>query len=484
MPAPATPAFESTSRQFRVAAMLGLPAPSVEALGLTEEATGLMKRAAVVYADSIKPETRRSYASRWFDYEGWCRQQRLPAIPATADTVILYLQSLVDGPRHMSISTVRGRLAAISRINVEAGWSSPARDPAMRMYVGALARQLGHGTRQKRVRALTTTALRETVSALPVTDARLVRDRAVLALVDVGVPATVIANLVRSEVVVRKSGLWITSNHLPEGPVRIVDKGEQHAHSAFVTWFAMARSGPEYVFTTTDPNGVRSTRRISAGDIDRTVARRLSGFGLNPADPDALRRAMALLSRPDGFAIRDRALLLVGFAGGMRRVDLATLRWKHVTDDPEGVLIFLPFSKTDRTGKGRTIAIPYGRNPTTCPVASLHAWRQYVAAQTPGDALADTSIFVPIGRSGRLGHTPISTANITRIVIRRTEAAGLTGDWGGRSLRAGLVTSAIEMGVPLEQIAHQTGHRTIESLMLYERRQSPFERNPAGRVGL
>lgn len=464
--------------------MLGRPAPDLRGLGLSDEAARLMRRSASVYADSIKVETRRSYASRWFHYESWCQEQNFPPLPASADTVILYLQSLVDGPQQVSISTVRGRLAAISRVNVEAGWSSPARDPAMQMYMAALSRQLGHGARKKRVRALKTAPLRATVLALPQTDARMVRDRALLALVASGFPAVAIANLHREQVIVRKSGVWISSPHLERRRIKVEDRPDLPTRSALTAWLALTRSGSPYVFTTTDPNGARSQSRISAGDVERTVQRRLQGLGINDTGVDGLSRAIQLLSRPDGFAVRDRALLLVGFAAGMRRVDLATLRWKNVTDDPEGVLLFLPYSKTDRSGKGRTIAIPFGHNTSTCPVTALYAWRQYVTAQVSEADLPNMPIFVSVGRSGALGCAPISTANITRIVTRRTREAGLHGDWGGRSLRAGLVTSAIEAGVPLEQIANQTGHRTIESLMLYERRESPFERNPAGRVGL
>lgn len=74
--------------------------------------------------------------------------------------------------------------------------------------------------------------------------------------------------------------------------------------------------------------------------------------------------------------VRDRAILLLGYAGGMRRSELAGLTVTDMTSAPEGLLIQLRRSKTDPEGRGRRIEIVYGSDPATCPVRAYRAWTQ------------------------------------------------------------------------------------------------------------
>ena len=73
---------------------------------------------------------------------------------------------------------------------------------------------------------------------------------------------------------------------------------------------------------------------------------------------------------------------------------------------------------------------------------------------------------------------------LTRLVRRRAEAADLDGHWGGRSLRAGFISTAADLDIPLESIARQSRHATLDTLVRYIRREDPFRRNPAARIGL
>src|SRR5262249_44910068 len=85
-------------------------------------------------------------------------------------------------------------------------------------------------------------------------------------------------------------------------------------------------------------------------------------------------RAMvgALPQSPRG--LRDRALLLVGFAGGFRRSELTALDFADITDMVEGLKVLIRRSKSDQEGEGRPIGIPYGSDPRTCPVRAFRAW--------------------------------------------------------------------------------------------------------------
>ena len=480
--APSQGQFVEASRAYRVSTFLGLPPPDPTALGLSAEVAELLRKAAEVYARAITTETRHSYANRWAHFQGWCDREGHQALPTAGDTLILYIQSLVEGPEEFSISTARGRVAAIARVNVEAGYQSTARDPAVSTYMRALSRTIGPATRRRPVKALKTADLRHTILAIPDEDARAVRDRALIALHAMGLSAQEIAAIRLDDVVIKKSGMWIQRG--TGDPIKVVDASGVPARSAVMAWRALAVGGPDQMFTTTDQYGHRSLAKVSAADVTRTIERRMAGLGLSAEGNRDVASAMALLSRPNGLSLRDRALLTVGFAAAMRRVDVTLLRWRDVIDDPEGVLIYLAYSKTDRDGKGRTIAIPYGRNPRTCPVSALLAWRDYVAQQVPAADMSDQHVFVTIGRSGRLGAGRMCSSAVTEVVVRRTAEASLEGPWGGRSLRAGLITSAVELDIPLEEIAHQSGHKTIENLLRYVRRDDPFARNPASKVGL
>jgi integrase len=88
---------------------------------------------------------------------------------------------------------------------------------------------------------------------------------------------------------------------------------------------------------------------------------------------DELRAMVARIpATPHG--LRDRALLLIGFAGGFRRSELAAITLDHVEDTTDGLKILIPRSKTDQEGEGRTIGIRYGSDPRSCPVRAYRAW--------------------------------------------------------------------------------------------------------------
>jgi integrase len=91
-----------------------------------------------------------------------------------------------------------------------------------------------------------------------------------------------------------------------------------------------------------------------------------------PLSLEELRRILEPLGdRP--IEVRDRALLLVGFAGASRRSEVVGLDWEHLTDDREGLRVRLVRSKTDQEGQGRVVGIPFGGRPGTCPVRALRA---------------------------------------------------------------------------------------------------------------
>jgi site-specific recombinase XerD len=175
---------------------------------------------------------------------------------------------------------------------------------------------------------------------------------------------------------------------------------------------------------------------------------------------------------------RDRALLLLGFAGALRRSELVGLDVADVTEGTDGLTTRLRRSKTDQEGVGRTVGIPYGSNPATCPVRAWRAWLE-VSGVTEGPA------FRPVDRHGHIAETRLSGQAVALVLKRHAARAGLDpGEVAGHSLRAGLATSAAAAGVPERVIAEQTGHKGTAMLRRYIREGSLFRENAASAVGL
>ena len=73
---------------------------------------------------------------------------------------------------------------------------------------------------------------------------------------------------------------------------------------------------------------------------------------------------------------RDRALILVGFVGGLRRSELVAIDIDDLTKTDRGYKLLVRTSKTDQEGRGRTVILPYSINEALCPVRALDAWVQ------------------------------------------------------------------------------------------------------------
>jgi integrase len=172
-------------------------------------------------------------------------------------------------------------------------------------------------------------------------------------------------------------------------------------------------------------------------------------------------------------AARDRALLLIGFAGGFRRSELVGLNIEDIESAPQGLIVTLRRSKTDQERKGRTIGIPLGRT-RWCPVAALMLWLD-VTGITSGP------IFRPVDRHGNVGAARLSGEAVCIIVRERVASAGIDPRrYSGHSLRAGFATSATQAGVSTIKIRQQTGHASDAMLARYVRDGELFVGNAAG----
>ncbi len=181
---------------------------------------------------------------------------------------------------------------------------------------------------------------------------------------------------------------------------------------------------------------------------------------------DDLLEALALSDQqPPLKAARDRALLLVGFAGAFRRSELVSLKVADLTYSEAGLDILLRRSKTDQTGQGRTVFIPFAKS-NRCPIQALQSYLTLA-----GIAKEDSTIFRSVSRHDTLGKalSPQSVALIVKSCVGRVQGKSARSTFSGHSLRAGYVTQAAMVGLQPWQIKETTGHRSDTTLAKYIR---------------
>lgn len=195
---------------------------------------------------------------------------------------------------------------------------------------------------------------------------------------------------------------------------------------------------------------------------------------------DDLRRVLATM--PDDLAgVRDRAVLLLGFASGLRRSELAALQLDDVTFEDAGMVVSLARSKTDQEGVGRLVGVHRGRRAVTCPVRALESWI-VERGRWPGP------LFCPVVRLRRDRGVSLRRAGLSgRAIAAAVKAAvarvGLDPRlYGGHSLRAGCATAAAEGGAGELAIMGRTGHRSLAMLGKYMRHGTLFAIDPLAGV--
>lgn len=173
--------------------------------------------------------------------------------------------------------------------------------------------------------------------------------------------------------------------------------------------------------------------------------------------------------------VRDKALLLVGFAGAFRRSELVSLMVSDIEQAKQGLVVHLRFSKTDQEGRGRKVGVPYARG-AVCAVLALQHWLNL-------SGITDGPIFRRVDRHGAISDAGLTPQAVALIVKARAKAAGLDpAIYSGHSLRSGLVTSAAIAGVSSWKIREQTGHKSDAMLNRYIRDANIFIDNAAGAV--
>jgi len=226
-------------------------------------------------------------------------------------------------------------------------------------------------------------------------------------------------------------------------------------------------------------NSPATTRHFVVGETLKGIRRTIGTAqqGKAPLLSADIRRII-IARREDLLGLRDAALVLVGFAGGFRRSELAGIRLCDLKFSADGVVVSVRKSKTDQEGAGREVGLPFGASPETCPVRALRQWLDRAA-------IREGPVFRSVGRYGHVSRRGLHTDSIGKLLKRAAGRAGLkVEELGGHSLRAGCVTQAAMNGVREFVIMRQTGHKAIATLRRYKRSGEIFRENAAAGLGI
>jgi len=187
--------------------------------------------------------------------------------------------------------------------------------------------------------------------------------------------------------------------------------------------------------------------------------------------------AMLKLVQPDLAGLRDRALLLVGFAGAFRRSELSAINVEDLDWKRDAVIVQIRRSKGDQAGAGQPVPIVYGKRNSTCPVRALKRW--LAATGTKRGA-----VFRPVIHN-RVWPSRLSDAAINAIVRRRARRAGIdVSRIAAHSLRIGHVTEALANGADPLKVQKQLRHRKLDTTLGYNRSADLIKGSSSGGLGL
>ncbi len=250
----------------------------------------------------------------------------------------------------------------------------------------------------------------------------------------------------------------------------LIQCAEQHHHnprtllrrvSALRQWHKLCEH-PDPIDNPLVKKTLRGIARIHGRPKKQAVALRLK-------DLDVL--SEHLLSLDALSAVRNRALLLVGFLGAFRASELVSLSWEQIHFVSEGIVITLYRSKTDQTGEGMKCMIPFG-NDLRCPVRALIEWRRLSGCATG-------KVFRRISKTGTVAGEGISSCYWNTLIQRLAKEAKLpyAEDVSSHSLRRGFATESSRLGANMPEILRQGRWRSVKTVMEYIEAGYEFETN-------
>ena len=174
--------------------------------------------------------------------------------------------------------------------------------------------------------------------------------------------------------------------------------------------------------------------------------------------------------------LRDKSIILIGFAGGFRRNEIVSLNREDLDFVYEGVKITVKRSKTDQFGEGSIKALPYFQESLYCPVTILKRWLN-VSKITNGP------IFRRFTKGSKLTKNRLTDQTVALIIKDYLSKAGIDSkNYSGHSLRSGFATSAAESGAEERSIMAMTGHKSTEMVRRYIKEANLFKNNALNKI--
>jgi integrase len=185
------------------------------------------------------------------------------------------------------------------------------------------------------------------------------------------------------------------------------------------------------------------------------------------ASADVLGAMLAAIPGDEVRSLRDRAILAIGMAGALRRSELVAIDFAQITFSARGLILLIPFSKTDQEGAGHRIAIPRGDGIDA--VGRLERWLD--AAQ-----IRAGPVFRKFTPQGRVSPKAMNAQGVALIVKTAAAAAGLDpAAFAGHSLRSGFLTEAARQGADPLRMQRQSRHKSLDMVSEYVRLEDLFE---------
>jgi site-specific recombinase XerD len=193
-----------------------------------------------------------------------------------------------------------------------------------------------------------------------------------------------------------------------------------------------------------------------------------------PAVDEEIKRMVDAVEPQTLKGLRDRALLLLGFAGAFRRSELVSLDTDHLIQQDKGLEIRIASSKTDQEGRGQVIAVPRVSDSPYCPVQAVLDW--LTAA-----GITEGAIFRRLYRGDAVGKSRLTDQSIALIIKGLAVKVDLDPSrYAGHSLRSGFLTSAAKRRASIFKMADQSRHKSLDVLRNYVRDQERFDDHAAG----
>jgi site-specific recombinase XerD len=224
------------------------------------------------------------------------------------------------------------------------------------------------------------------------------------------------------------------------------------------------------------------TKNPIISDNLKSIKRKIGSLqiGKKPLSLDDLKKIIISINKNvkihKNKKLRDKTIILIGFAGGFRRSELVNLDYQDIEFVNEGIKIIIKKSKTDQYGEGFIKAIPYFSNSEFCPVIALKNWFNI-------SYIKKNSIFRKISKSGNILENRLTDQSVALILKYHMLNADLNpNNYSGHSLRSGFATVTANSGAEERSIMAMTGHKSTQMVRRYIKEANLFKNNALNKI--